>query len=293
MNPGDPLRPQDANQNADEDASSSAHAWAQYVNAGRDLVQWFASPAGRYVLDWEQAQFDERVADIFGFHAVQIGFAQIDALRANRMPLIVRAAEWVPDCAPHCAADPDGRTPTVVLAQFEELPFATQSIDLIVLPHALELSPDPHHLLREAERVLVPEGKLIVSCFNPYSLWGARQFAGRALGKPFLPRAGQFISLPRVKDWLKLLDFEVEGGKFGCYRPACRAQSWLDRTRFLDAAGDRWWPVLGAVYLLQAVKRVRGMRLIGPAWKTRSQRAASVAAAAHRGSHPETRRKSA
>jgi len=214
---------------------------------------------------------------------------QIDALRANRMPLRVHAAEWVPEVS---AAEALAEQ-TLVLTEFEELPFATQSLDLVVLPHALELSPDPHHLLREAERVLAPEGKLIVSCFNPYSLWGARQFAGRVLGKPFLPRAGQFISLPRVKDWLKLLDFEVEGGKFGCYRPACRAQPWLDRTRFMDAAGDRWWPVLGAVYLLQAVKRVRGMRLIGPAWKTRRQRAAGLASAAQRGTSKETLRKTA
>ena len=289
MNLGDPLRPKDADQTPGDAAASSAQAWALDVQTGRDLVRWFDSPAGRYVLAWEQAQFDERVVDIFGFHALQVGFGQIDALRTNRMPLRVHAAEWVPEAS---AADALAEQ-TLVLTEFEELPFATQSLDLVVLPHALELSPDPHHLLREAERVLAPEGKLIVSCFNPYSLWGARQFAGRVLGKPFLPRAGQFISLPRVKDWLKLLDFEVEGGKFGCYRPACRAQPWLDRTRFMDAAGDRWWPVLGAVYLLQAVKRVRGMRLIGPAWKTRSQRAASLAPAARRGTPAETTRKSA
>ena len=27
--------------------------------------------------------------------------------------------------------------------------------------------------------------------------------------------------------------------------------------------GERWWPVFGAVYFLVAVKRVRGMRLVG------------------------------
>lgn len=292
MKPGDPM-PRDPHQSAGAPVASSRSreappGWGPCVAAGRELARWFESPAGRYVLDWEQAQFDERVADIFGFHAVQLGFAQIDALRANRMPAKLHAAEWMPDPGTDGASAGAPCQAATVLTQFEDLPFAAQSIDLIVLPHALELSPDPHHLLREAERVLVPEGKLIVSCFNPYSLWGARQFVGRVIGVPFMPRAGQFISLPRVKDWLKLLDFAVEGGKFGCYRPACRAQAWLDRTRLLDAAGDRWWPVFGAVYVLQAVKRVHGMRLIGPAWRTRSQRAASLAPAAQRGSERAT-----
>lgn len=247
--------------------------WAASIEAGQALAEWFRSPAGQYVLNWELAQFDERVADVFGYQAVQVGLPIMPALRCNRMPLHLQALEWLDEPT----------TPGVrILTRFEDLPFASQSLDLVVLPHALELSSDPHQLLREVERVLVPEGKLIVTCFNPYSLWGMRQAMGRMLDVQFLPRAGQFISLPRLKDWLALLSLEVEGGRFGCYRPACSAQAWLDRTRFLDAAGDRWWPVLGAVYMLQAVKRVRGMRVIGPAWRRRAQRSRGLAPAAQR-----------
>ena len=61
---------------------------------------------------------------------------------------------------------------------------------------------------------------------------------------------------------------EVSGGYFGCYAPPCETQKWLDRFNFLENIGERWWPYLGAVYVVQAVKRVRGMHLIGPAWKT-------------------------
>lgn len=224
-------------------------------------------------MQWEQAQFDAHVADIFGFHAAQLGLPNIEALRANRIPF-----KWQVGDIP----SQPGTVACELLAQFEELPFASQSLDLLVLPHALELAHEPHQLLREAERVLLPEGKLVMTCFNPYSLWGARQFAGRVTGAPFLPRAGQFISLPRLKDWLKLLSFELEGGKFGCYRPAVRQQPWLDRTAFLEKAGDRWWPVLGAVYLLTAVKRVRGMRLIGRLRKARNSAPSAVAPAVNR-----------
>jgi ubiquinone/menaquinone biosynthesis C-methylase UbiE len=101
---------------------------------------------------------------------------------------------------------------------FDSLPFPNQSLDLVVLPHALELAHDPHQTLREVERVLVPEGRVVILGFNPTSLWGMRQRMGRlrqGMGgrKPlFLPRTGEFIGYWRLRDWLRLLSFEVDGG---------------------------------------------------------------------------------
>jgi len=118
--------------------------------------------------------------------------------------------------------------------------------------------------------VLIPEGQLIICGFNPASLWGMRQATGRLTGSHFLPRAGEFISMPRIKDWLKLLNMGVSHSHFGCYTPACRTERWLDRYAFMDRAGPRWWPYLGAVYIVQAIKRVKGMRLIGPAWSKKT-----------------------
>ena len=50
------------------------------------LHDWFQTPPGQYLLDWERAQFDAALADVFGYHALQLGLADIDALAANRMP---------------------------------------------------------------------------------------------------------------------------------------------------------------------------------------------------------------
>lgn len=204
--------------------------------------------------------------DIFGFNALQIGLPQIDALQANRMPRKWRSSL-------HAPVQLVGDTAFAVVHDFTELPFASQSLDLVVLPHVLEFAAEPHQVLREVERVLIPEGQLIVTGFNPTSLWGARQATGRLSGAPYLPLDGEFISVPRLRDWLKLLSMEVDRGHFGCYAPACRTEKWLNRFAFVDGAGARWWPYFGAVYIVQAIKRVRGMRLIGPAWSKQSANA--------------------
>jgi hypothetical protein len=89
----------------------------------------------------------------------------------------------------------------------------------------------------------------------------------------FLPSAGEFLRYRRLRDWLRLLSFEVEDGRFGCYRLPVASMKWLARCAWMERVGDRWWPVFGAVYLLTAVKRVRGMRLIGTVWKQSEERA--------------------
>ena len=257
---------------ADRNGSeSAARAESSHSDSIIALSEWLETAPGRYVLAWEQAQFDALVADIFGFKAVQIGLLELATLRNNRMPFVFAAGEPLPaavvdvgDCetaAPRVAAQ--------VHVRLEELPFASQSIDLLVLPHALEFADDPHHVLREVERVLIPEGQVLISGFNPVSLWGLRQVVGRSFDAPFLPREGQFLSLPRLKDWLKLLGFEVDRGRFGCYRPPFATDRWQSRFGFMERAGDRWWSYCGAIYLVHAVKRVQGMRLIGPPWKER------------------------
>jgi SAM-dependent methyltransferase len=222
------------------------------AQASQALAQWLETPAGQYVLAWEQAAVDGLVADMFGFHALQLGLLELDALRANRMPHKWHAAICTGQTRPHDA-----------VFEPEDLPYANQSLDLIVLAHVLEFSHDPHQVLREVERVLMPEGRVIVLGFNPISLWGLRQRALRWVRKPFLPREGHFISRHRLKDWLKLLSFEMGTSRFGCYVPSVRTEQGLQRWRFMDRWGERWWPVAGGVYAVTAVKRVRGLRIIG------------------------------
>jgi SAM-dependent methyltransferase len=263
-----------------------------------ELGAWLQTPAGRYLLAWEQDRLDHAVTDAFGFHALQLGLPELDGLRANRMPhrwvasdsLVVPEALTMPPPRDGLMTTQPAEEPVAVFCEFDALPFPDHSIDLVVLPHSLELARDPHHTLREVERVLVPEGRVAIAGFNPASLWGLRQRAGHMKhglgvgrdGPLYLPRAGDFIGYWRLRDWLRLLGFEVEGGRFGCYRPPFESQRWLDRFAWLDAVGDRWWPVLGAVYFVVAVKRVRGMRLIGLVKNERRKTKAAPAVVANR-----------
>ena len=212
------------------------------------LSEWFATPQGGYVLSREQAYFDHTVSDMFGFNALQLGLQEHDFLRGNRMPLRFSGGNQA------------GNDVRLVCT---ELPFDCGSLDLVLMPHVLDFSEHPHRVLREVERVLVPEGNLIISGLNPLSLWGARRVLG---SKRDYPWSANFIALPRLKDWLALLGFEVVGGRFAVYAPPFNQTKWLDRFAFIEKAGDRWWAVSGAVYFVHAIKRVPGMRPIKPKW---------------------------
>ena len=224
------------------------------------LAGWFATPLGQYLLECELKYVDNAVADVFGFNALQLGLPEHDFLRASRIPFKCRIA-------------PVG--PVGLRAEFRDLPVASNSIDLLLLPHALEFSEHPHQILREVQRVLMPEGHAVIACFNPWSLWGLRRMFSRA--RNAYPWCGNFITLPRLKDWLALLELEVDSGRMECYLPPCTQDKWLQRFRFMEAAGDRWWPIAGGVYFLHAVKRVRGMRVIMPMWREQLARRRNLA----------------
>ena len=227
------------------------------------LDAWLKAPAGKYFAQREQAWIDSVVPDLFGFRAVQLGTRLVDGLKESRIPhkayvqqgLVASKPDGIELLAPDC------------FAEFEELPFETQSLDMIVLPHVLEFSEDPHQLLREVQRVLMPEGRVLITGFNPMSLWGLQHLALKRW-VPVWPVGCEPIHLSRLKDWLKLLSCEPEFPAF--------TETGLSRMGFMEQAGDRWWPVCGGVYFVCAVKRVRGMRLIGPAFRDKKVSSAQL-----------------
>src|SRR5690606_11525641 len=154
--------------------------------------EWLASPVGRYVLEWEQACYDHAVADLFGYVALQVSLPELDTLRNNRMPSRLYGLSR----ADAAAGEAGVARAAVLLEDNDELPFRDQSVDLVTLPHVVEFSDDPHQLLREVDRVLRPEGRVVLTGFNPISLWGVRGAIPSGLLRPFLPRDSHMIALP-------------------------------------------------------------------------------------------------
>ena len=247
------------------------------------MHHWLDSPTGRYLLDWEQQRCDEAVADVFGYHSLQLGLPMLQGLRANRMPHRwlalesgAEAAAWAQSAPAQAALD----WPARAVLEPSALPFAEASLDLLVLPHTLERTPDPHGTLREVARVLVPEGRVVICGINPASWWGMQSALSPRSAR--LPDVRSAIGYWRLRDWLRLLALDVQAVEFGCHRPAVQSAQWHQRWGWMDALGERAWPILGGVYCVVATKRVPGMRLLEPAWRQRQQTAAAAAPLAHR-----------
>lgn len=239
-------------------------------DTGKTWLAPLGQPAASRLLAWEQRQADELLGDVFGYHAVQLGWPELQALRSNRMPHRWMAqaefedsrsdGEWGSESGPNLCLDS------------RAWPWPADSLDLVVLPHALERSADPHACLREVARVLIPEGQVLITGLNPWSWWGWQQIRGHRLTQS--PGAGvqrpyALIAYRRLRDWLRLLGFEVQISRFGGWTPAAGHESWMQRLQWMDAVGERWWPIWGGVYLLVATKRVPGGRFIdGRRWRT-------------------------
>jgi SAM-dependent methyltransferase len=223
-------------------------------------ASWFETPIGGRVLREESLLARHALDDVFGFELLQVGAWGTHLLAAARTQhttlLSHRPAAGVTLCAP-----------------LTTLPFASDSIDAILLPHTLELVEDPHAVLREAERVLCAEGCLLICGFNPWSGWGARRLFGEFFGRPsFPPQTRRLLAERRLRDWMALLDFEVADvyGYLGS----------LPIARRLRPKGDA--PVLDPIYrpraaltaggyLLKARKRVQTLTLVRPKRRVRQR----------------------
>ncbi|HHH36431.1 MAG TPA: methyltransferase domain-containing protein [Gammaproteobacteria bacterium] len=229
------------------------------------LREWYAGALGQRVLETEHRLLAEVLPDLFGYHLVQVGQpVSEDLLQSSRISHRVVVEEATVDTPPMSG----------VRGRADALPLQRDSVDVLLLPHTLEFAAHPHEVLREAERVLVAEGHLVILGFNPWSLWGLwRLLRGRG-GRP--PWCGNFRSLLKLRDWLALLGFDIVMTRMYCYRPPLSNAALMGRLGFLECLGRRWWPVLGGAYVLVARKRVVGLTPIRPRWRPRRRRLVQV-----------------
>ena len=244
----------------------------------RQLPGWYEQPLGRLLQEAERSALDRVLANLFGYHLLQVGAVgwETELLAASR---IGHRVILDPDGV-------DGAAGGIVHGQATALPIATDSVDAIVLPHTLEFEPDPHQVLREAERVLVSEGHVVILGFNPWSLWGLWRVLPRRRRQ--MPWCGDFLSQVRIRDWLALLGFDIQAAHEIFFRPPLGGKALMKRLQLFDRLGQRYWPFLGAVYVLVAVKRVSTLTQIKPRWRTRARLVGSGVAAPSRRSGPSS-----
>lgn len=242
------------------------------------LDAWYRGPLGRGVAAAEVSCLEDLLEDAFGYFLLQCGAWQpfADALGACRVRhrlLLQPAAEELGGkradglSGAVATTDAGGSGPggaLVLRAELTRLPFASDSLDAVVLPHSLDFSPDPHRVLREVERVLIAEGRVFLFGFNPLSAWGVRRVWPRRRG--VVPWCGSRLTLFRVCDWLRLVGFHVEVRRMLVFRPPWR-RAFSPRLDWVDALGERYWSVLGGVYAVRAVKRLSAVTPLRSSWK--------------------------
>jgi SAM-dependent methyltransferase len=168
-----------------------------FIDICQQLETWYKRPAGQYLLDQEKALAEKLLEQVFGYHLLQIGVTRDQPL-VNECGLNHRI---------YMGSSATGNVGLV--SESSLLPLANDSIDAVILHHALDFAPDPHQLLREVQRVLSPQGRVVIIGFNPWSLSGAASRL-RGLAPGLLWRSSNRLSVHRVRDWLHLLGCEVE-----------------------------------------------------------------------------------
>jgi SAM-dependent methyltransferase len=221
------------------------------------LHQWQRRPLGRALIQAEAQLLASTFDDVFGLELLQLG--TWGPGRELLAPSRIRRQSVIADPA-------EGSARGDLVARLAHLPINNASVDAVLLPHTLELTADPHAVLREADRVLVAEGQLIVLGFRPASLWGLRSAASRAGFPPGLRRT---LSASRVRDWLGLLSYEIVDVRRYLYRlprdPGGSIESAIPGILY------RGWftPWPSAAYVIKARKRVYTMTPIRPRLRER------------------------
>ena len=224
---------------------------------------WYVTSLGQRFAQSEQKILDKYLPDLFGYYLLQCGCPEVKAE--------MTAGNWLKSSrvSSRFCMDYHINQGVSCQASLSHLPMKSDSLDIVLLPHVLEFSAEPHQVLREVERVLIAEGHVVILGFNPWSIWNI--FRVFHIWKKPTPWNANFLAASRVMDWLALLGFDVVHRQGYFYQPPIQNKNISKNMRFLDKLGQRLWPNLGAGYVLVARKRVETLTPIRPRWRSQRQ----------------------
>lgn len=219
--------------------------------------QWLNQSLGQLVLETEQAVVEDFIQGVYGKHALLIGVPEQQSLLLHLDP---PCHLLISPLLPESTQD----DLKIIESSLFELPIASGSVDLVILPHTLELVDNPRQLLAEACRIVKPEGHLVICGFNPYSLWGLSRKVSRREGS--LPKL-HFQNEHMMLKWLGLSDFELVKQAGVLYSPPLKNSKLLKKLHFLEWLGGRLNLPCAGVYVLMAKAKVIPLTPIRMRWK--------------------------
>ena len=220
------------------------------------LNDWYGTPLGRSLATQERHQLETVLPRLFGYHLLQLG-----------VPFQRDWLAYSPIRHQMCLHPEEGVRSLSCVGEFFELPFKSDSIDVIILPHILSLVDAPQTLLEEATRVLIPEGHLVILGFNPVSLWGVSKLFLKY--KKQVPWTGDFITAQKVRRLLNKIGCDTLSLNSFAYRPPINNSHTLEKLLFLETFGQLFWPYPGSAYILHAQKRLSRLTPISAPWRLR------------------------
>jgi len=228
-------------------------------------ASWYQTLTGQAALYSTKELCTKTMSEIFGYYAIQIGMLskECDFLKDSRINASYSLAS--PENLLELNDGSKGLVDHAVISSNEHLPISTDNIDLVVASHVLETSNNPHQVLREIDRVLVPEGHCILIGLNPYSLSNINRSVIPNLKKK--QETYKMRSAARVKDWFSLLGFEVLDINYTGFRPALNNQRIFNSLKWIDRLGEYAGPMLGSMYIVHAKKQVVAMRPNKKVWR--------------------------
>ncbi len=234
------------------------------------LRNWFSSPLGSQLLETERSILDQLLPGLFGYHLLQLSVVEQSLYEVSPVGLRFKMGISCGERSPF-------------IGSLTELPFEDSSIDIVLLQHVLDISAVPQHVLREASRVSIAAGYLLIVGFNPFSIWGL--WNAVKMWDKKAPWNADFIRPGRLMDWLNLLDFKIDRAIFGFYRPPSATFGRVHMPDFSRGLSRNInWP-FGAAYVIMARKQVGGMTPIRPTWRTRESRLGQISVVKPMGRH--------
>lgn len=228
-------------------------------SAYESISDWFETPLGRRLLKNERRALSDELRYLFGYHLMQLSSVHSANLyRASRINHCFRLAPYHRENGDP-AEQPQG------IAFYDDLPLEDESVDVTILHHVLEFSTNPHQIIKEAARVTITRGYVIIVAFNPFGLSGLWQPFGALLGKGGIYNR-RVLRAGRVADWLEFLDFSCLNTRQIFHNLPINNYRFLKSSKFIEHwAKNNFLP--GMSFLMVARKDKVGLTPIRPKWE--------------------------